>query len=169
MDSLSFGLKLKKKPWLKKETNPEIFSDGGYYREDKDTIRMALPDGHQLSPTSDFLKKCGLRFEGYRITSTNHRPVSDLEWLKTKVIRPQDMPMQVANDNFDLAITGKDWLYDHVYRFPSSPVKKLVDFDFGGVSIVAAVSSKLGIRDIDGIKSLMDKGNYFPLKLPPNI
>ena len=26
--------------------------------------------------------------------------------------------MQVANGNFDLAVTGKDWLEDHKCRFP---------------------------------------------------
>jgi ATP phosphoribosyltransferase len=165
MNLLSKGLKMKKKPWIQKERNGSIFEDGGYYHEEKDTIRVALPDGHQLSPTADFLNKCGLKLEGYTSSGTKHRPVSNLEWLKTKVIRPQDMPMQVANDNFDLAITGKDWLYDHIYRFPSSPIKKLLDFDFGAVNIVAAVNRDLRINNISGIKSLMDKGSYFPLKV----
>ena len=44
--------------------------------------------------------------------------------MTVKVIRPQDMPLQVANGNFDLAITGRDWLTEHLDQFPSSPVRR---------------------------------------------
>jgi len=66
-------------------------------------------------------------------------------------IRPQDMPLQVANGNFDLAITGEDWLADHLYQFPSSPVRKLLALPFGRVRIVAVVSKTTpfeGPRDL---------------------
>ena len=50
------------------------------------------------------------------------------------------MPLQVANGNFDLAITGRDWLRDHHFRFPSSPVEELLQLGFGKVRIVAVVT-----------------------------
>jgi len=62
-----------------------------------------------------------------------------------KVIRPQDMPLQVANDNFDLAITGIDWLTDHLDMFPGSPVQALVDFKVSWVRIVAAVAGDVPV------------------------
>ncbi|KJU86446.1 hypothetical protein MBAV_001361, partial [Candidatus Magnetobacterium bavaricum] len=43
-----------------------------------------------------------------------------------KVIRPQDMPMHVAANGFDLAITGTDWLFEHEMLFPNTPVRKLL-------------------------------------------
>ena len=46
---------------------------------------------------------------------------------RVKVIRPQDMPQQVAIGQFDLAVTGRDWLFDHVVQFPSSPVEEVAD------------------------------------------
>jgi len=58
-----------------------------------------------------------------------------------KVIRPQDMPLQVANDSFDLAITGIDWVTDHLDAFPSSPVQPLVNLKLGWVKIVAVVGN----------------------------
>ncbi|GAI16360.1 unnamed protein product, partial [marine sediment metagenome] len=64
-----------------------------------------------------------------------------------KVIRPQDMPLQVANGNFDLAITGKDWLREHLYQFPPSPVAELADLKFGKVRIVAVTSKDLPVTD----------------------
>jgi len=71
-----------------------------------------------------------------------------------KVIRPQDMPLQVANGNFDLAITGRDWFLEHLYRFPSSPVAELLDLKFGKVKIVAVVSRDLAVSDVYSLRQL---------------
>ena len=65
------------------------------------------------------------------------------------------MPLQVANGNFDLAITGEDWLREHLYRFPTSPVKKLFALGFGTVKIVAAVSQEMPATDIAELRSLV--------------
>jgi ATP phosphoribosyltransferase len=62
------------------------------------------------------------------------------------------MPLQVANENFDLAITGKDWLCDHLYRFPSSPVREVLDLGFGRVRIVAVVSKELGVDSAQDLR-----------------
>ncbi|GAF96819.1 unnamed protein product, partial [marine sediment metagenome] len=118
-------------------------------------INLALPDGHQQAPTSQFLKQAGLALQGYSEEVVSRRPSADLGWLGIKVIRPQDMPLQVANANFDLAITGEDWLLEHLYRFPSSPVRKLFALGFGTVKIVAAVSQEMPVADIDELRSLV--------------
>jgi len=118
-------------------------------------INLALPDGHQQPPTAQFLKRAGLALQGYSEEMVSRRPSADLDWLGIKVIRPQDMPLQVANSNFDLAITGEDWLREHLYRFPSSPVKKLFALGFGAVKIVAAVSQEMPVADIDELRSLV--------------
>jgi ATP phosphoribosyltransferase len=118
-------------------------------------INLALPDGHQQAPTSQFLKRAGLALQGYSAEVVSRRPSADLDWLGIKVIRPQDMPLQVANGNFDLAITGEDWLREHLYRFPSSPVKKLFALGFGAVKIVAAVSQEMPVNNIDEVRSFV--------------
>jgi ATP phosphoribosyltransferase len=118
-------------------------------------INLALPDGHQQAPTAQFLKRARLAIQGYAEEVASRRPSADLDWLGIKVIRPQDMPLQVANSNFDLAITGEDWLREHLYCFPSSPVKKLFSLGFGTVKIVAAVSQGMPVADIDEVRSLV--------------
>jgi len=128
-------------------------------------INLALPDGHQQAPTSQFLKQAGLALQGYSEEVVSRRPSADLDWLGIKVIRPQDMPLQVANANFDLAITGEDWLLEHLYRFPSSPVKKLFALGFGTVKIVAAVSQEMPVADIDELRSLVQSSKFAPLKV----
>ena len=112
-------------------------------------IRLALPDGHQQEPTLDFLNRAGVRIS--QDGPDPHRPAINVDSVGVKIIRPQDMPLQVANGYFDLAITGQDWLYEHLCRFPSSPVKEIMGLGFGKVRIVAVVSNSIpaeGPRDL---------------------
>ncbi len=117
-------------------------------KPDLDLVRLALPDGHQQAPAINLLQKAGLRMIDYPSESGNRRPaVADVPGVMVKVIRPQDMPMQVAAGNFDLAITGNDWLWDHLDQFPSSPVVALADLNLARVRIVAVVSNELPVTN----------------------
>jgi ATP phosphoribosyltransferase len=118
-------------------------------------IRLALPDGHQQRPTMEFLKRAGIGIQGYSDPLETRRPTIELDGVSIKVIRPQDMPLQVANENFDLAITGEDWLKDHLYRFPSSPVQEILALGFGKVTIVAVVSDDLPANDVGVLRDLV--------------
>ena len=123
-----------------------------------DTVRLALPDGHQQPPTRQLLDKAGIRVDDYPSASGNRRPTTSLDGVSIKVIRPQDMPLQVANGNFDLAITGRDWLREHVYQFPSSPAVELLDLKSGRVKIVAVVSKELPVNDSRDLRQLSNGG-----------
>ncbi len=96
-------------------------------RPPRTRVRLALPDGHAQSHTIAALKMAGIRVFGYEDGTVVRRPQIDVEHVEVKVIRPQDMPQQVAIGNFDLAVTGRDVLFDHLVQFPSSPVKEIVD------------------------------------------
>ena len=124
---------------------------------DKDTVRLALPDGHAQKHTVQLLNKAGILVDDYPSKTGNRRPSSNLEGVVIKVIRPQDMPLQVANDNFDLAITGIDWLTDHLDMFPGSPVQALVDFKVSWVRIVAAVAGDVPVNNIYDYRQLCQK------------
>ena len=117
-----------------------------------DVVRLALPDGHQQQPTIELLNKAGIRIDDYPSVSGKRRPTSNLSGVTIKVIRPQDMPLQVANGHFDLAVTGKDWLTEHLNQFPDSPVVELLDLKFGWVRIVAVVSQDLPVTDTGGLR-----------------
>ncbi len=127
-------------------------------------VRLALPDGHQQQPTVSLLNRAGIQIDDYPSSSGNRRPLVRLEGVVVKVIRPQDMPLQVANGNFDLAITGRDWMREHLYQFPSSPVVELLDLKFGGVKLVAVVSREVAASDIDGLRRLSE-GQPKPLRV----
>jgi ATP phosphoribosyltransferase len=124
-----------------------------------DTLRLALPDGHQQKHMVKVLNKAGIKIKDYPSESGNRRPEIDLPGVTVKVIRPQDMPLQVANAKFDVAITGRDWVREHLYQFPSSPIVELADLKYGRVRIVVAIHNDVPAKDIVELKSLaQEKG-----------
>ena len=92
-----------------------------------DVVRLALPDGHAQRHTPAALREAGLEFDGYDENAFVRRPTSSMPGLEVKVVRPQDMPQLVAMGMFDIAISGRDLLHEHLCRFPGSPVRMAVD------------------------------------------
>jgi ATP phosphoribosyltransferase len=109
----------------------------------RQVVRMALPDGHQQRHVVDALRAAGLSFEGYDESRPVRRPTSPVDGLAVKVIRPHDMPQLVATGEMDLAVTGRDCLMEHLYRFPSSPVAEILDLQRGRFNMSAVVSEEL--------------------------
>lgn len=132
--------------------------------ESADTVRLALPDGHQQKPTLELLIKAGIGVDDYPSATGNRRPTISLEGVSIKVIRPQDMPLQVANGNFDIAVTGQDWLREHLYQFPSSPVTEILDLKSAKIRMVVVVSNDLPVEDSAGLRQLC-AGRETPLRV----
>jgi ATP phosphoribosyltransferase len=119
-------------------------------------LNMAVPDGHLMNHVLPFIEDAGLFFQGYEKDRIERRPrlqplsdeslkmIPEPDKVAIKVIRPQDMPTHVANANFDLAISGTDWLAEHKQRFPESPVMEKLRMGFGKVRIVAAAHEEKG-------------------------
>jgi len=121
-------------------------------------IRLALPDGHQQRHVVALIAKSGIRLTGYDLGAPEKRPEISLADTRVTVIRPQDMPGQVAVGNFDLAITGLDWLLDHRCRFPKSPARALLDLGIGRVRIVAVAHEGLPAQTTADLVRLLDEG-----------
>ncbi len=165
MACFSRGLKMENKPWLQIEPLSDKYVNGSYSKLSGKTVWLALPDGHQQIPTMEFLSSAGLKLKGYSGDRPDRRPTVNLEGFSIKVIRPQDMPQQVANGNFDLAITGRDWLLDHLHRFPSSPVIKIIDLGFGAVKVAAVVSRDLPVTNTNDLKQMILTGKLSPVRV----
>ena len=117
----------------------------------EDTLRMALPDGHQQRHAVEALREAGLLpTRGYDESACVRRPEVPLPGLELKVIRPQDMPQIVATGEIDLAVTGRDCLTEHLSRFPSSPVQELADLARGHYNLAAVVTQDVPADDIAG-------------------
>ncbi len=153
VDALApFDVPINGRPHLLMPLSPAVASRRPIQRtvDEKAVVRMALPDGHQQKNAVAVLDAAGLRTKGYDEKRCDARPRSDLPGLAIKVIRPQDMPQQVALGHFDLAISGRDWLFDHLYRFPASPVQEAADLGLGRYNVVAAVADDLSATTLEG-------------------
>lgn len=105
-------------------------------------IWMALPDGHNQGRTVALLEQAGVAAQGYASGAPEVRPRLGLDGVACKVIRPQDMPLHVANGNFDLAVTGQDWLQDHLCQYPNSPVVEALTIKAGQVMNIGAIVAR---------------------------
>jgi ATP phosphoribosyltransferase len=115
------------------------------------TLRMALPDGHQQSHAVAALRDAGLLPPaGYDESQCLRRPQSPVPGLELKVVRPHDMPQLVATGEFDLAVTGRDCLSEHLSRFPSSPVEEVADLRRAQYDLAAVVSEDVPASDLAG-------------------
>jgi ATP phosphoribosyltransferase len=117
-------------------------------------VTVALPDGHQQPHTARFLTRARIEIDGYNAGRPASRPRTAIDGVMVKVVRPQDMPLHVANGGFDLAITGRDWLCDHRFRFPSSPVEEVLELGFGKVKIVAVVAQGMPVSNTGDLRRL---------------
>jgi ATP phosphoribosyltransferase len=118
-------------------------------RPERDGLRIAVPDGHAQRHTVAALAGAGLAFEGYDEHAAVRRPVSDIDGVEVKTIRPQDMPRAVALGLFDLALTGRDWLAAHRAAFPASGVEELVDLQRSRYQLGAVVPEDLPANTIE--------------------
>ena len=126
------------------------------------TLRLAIPDGHQQRHVVQALEVADLHFGGYDDSQCVRRPSTDIEGLEVKVVRPHDMPQLVALGQIDLAITGRDCLMEHLYRFPASPVKELVDLQRGQYNLCAVVTEDLNAETIeDGLLHWRGEGKQY--------
>jgi ATP phosphoribosyltransferase len=125
----------------------------------RDSLRMAIPDGHQQRHVVGALHEAGLTFDGYGDGVTIRRPSSGIDELEVKVIRPHDMPSLIATGEMDLAITGRDCLMEHRYAFPSTPVVEIVDLKRGQYNLSAVVNDDLPASTIhEAVEHWRDEG-----------
>ena len=111
-------------------------------------LRLAIPDGHQQRHVFGAMAKAGITFDGYEEKTYVRRPKSSIEGLEVKVIRPQDMPQMIAFGEFDIAITGRDLLYEHTFEFPSSPATEVLDLQVSQYNLSAVVDGNLPADNI---------------------
>ncbi len=63
--------------------------------------------------------------------------VSDPD-IELKILRPQEIPIYVAEGMQDIGITGSDWIQE-----TGAEVEKLQDLEYGRVRIVAAIPKSM--------------------------
>ncbi|MCP8318445.1 MAG: ATP phosphoribosyltransferase [Candidatus Methylarchaceae archaeon HK01B] len=94
-------------------------------------VKFALPKGSLESATFEILGRAGYKLSGQERT---YRPTINDPKLEPRILRPQEIPIYVAEGLHDIGITGMDWIKE-----TDSDVEVLLDLEYGAINIVMAI------------------------------
>jgi len=93
-------------------------------------LKLALPKGSLEKATFEIFQKAYYKISGQDRTYRPYFGDSDIE---LRILRPQEIPVYVADGAQDVGITGIDWI-----RETGANVEKVLDLEYGKVKIVTA-------------------------------
>jgi ATP phosphoribosyltransferase len=113
-------------------------------------LRLGLPKGSLQEATFSLFEKAGYTF---KMSSRSYQPVVDDETIEPILLRPQEIPVYIAQGVIDAGLTGADWIADtgaDVHEICELRYSKLTN---NPIRIVVAVhndSPYCGIKDLQG-------------------
>ena len=110
-------------------------------------VRFAIPKGHLAEATFKMLERAGYVISGSERT---YRPSINDPGIELKILRPQEIPIFVAEGLQDVGITGLDWVVE-----TKAEVEVLLDLEYSKVKLVVAVPKSW--RDIDSLSTLLTR------------
>jgi ATP phosphoribosyltransferase len=118
-----------------------------------DKVKFAIPAGSLAKATSDFFSRSGYKISG---TERTYRPTINDPGIEMKVLRPQEIPVFVAEGLQDLGITGQDWVREN-----RADVEILQNLEYGKIRLVVAVP-KTASDDIgEFMEDIWSRGKNF--------
>jgi ATP phosphoribosyltransferase len=106
-------------------------------------IKLALPKGSLEKATFAFFERAGYKIRGQDRT---YRPLINDDQIEIKILRPQEIPLYVAEGVQDLGITGADWIKETRAR-----ISKVLDLEYGKVRLVMAVPKSMASKPFSEI------------------
>jgi ATP phosphoribosyltransferase len=116
---------------------------------DKPKLKFTIPKGHLWDTVSQLLNDAGYKVGD---ASRNYRPSINDEQIQLKVLRPQEIPVYVAEGKFDLGISGRDWVKE-----TGADVTEIMDLGIGSVRLVFCIPTSCDEK----IKSFDDFLQHF--------
>jgi ATP phosphoribosyltransferase len=110
-------------------------------------VSFVIPKGSLEQGTYEVLKTAGYIISGQERT---YRPSINDPEIEVKILRPQEIPVLVAEGAHDLGITGEDWI-----RETRTDVAELLPLDYGFTRMVLAIP-KLW-TDVNSLSELFQK------------
>jgi ATP phosphoribosyltransferase len=112
-------------------------------------INIAIPKGSLQNQTMQLFEQAGLEIK--RTEREYSARIDDPRIGKVKILRPQEIPLYVANGYFDLGISGTDWIAES-----GANVVKVTELNYGKqgpgkVKVVLAVPEEHDIRSASDI------------------
>jgi ATP phosphoribosyltransferase len=110
-------------------------------------IKVALPNkGVLFEPTVELLASCGYKVSKTTSALSSFDPENGVEFY---FLRPGDIPVYLSNGTLDAGITGKDFVAEKGL----APLL-LLDLNYGGSRLCAAVPEDSPVRTIDEVAGL---------------
>jgi ATP phosphoribosyltransferase len=103
-------------------------------------VNFAIPAGSLAKATFEILQRSGYRVSGQERT---YRPTINDPQIELKILRPQEIPVFVAEGLQDVGITGQDWI-----RETHADVEVLQNLEYGRIRLVVAVPKALSKNSI---------------------
>ncbi|GMV82853.1 MAG: ATP phosphoribosyltransferase [Planctomycetota bacterium] len=106
-------------------------------------MRLAVPSkGRLQEPAESLIKAAGIKYRRRDRSLFAHATSLDLAIL---FVRPDDIPVLVAEGAADLGIVGQDLVYEHGCE---KRVEKLLDLDFGHCRLCVAAPDRSRIKKV---------------------
>ena len=119
-----------------------------------DKVKFAIPAGSLAKATFEILQRSGYKVSGQERT---YRPTINDPKIELKILRPQEIPVFVAEGLQDVGITGQDWI-----RETGADVEVLQNLEYGKIRLVVAIPKGLSASSISAfMEALWSKGKNF--------
>ncbi len=117
-------------------------------------IKFAIPAGSLAKATFNILNRSGYKVSGQERT---YRPTINDPQIELKILRPQEIPIFVAEGLQDVGITGQDWI-----RETGADVEVLQDLEYGKIRLVIAIPKSLRATSLSTLmEEVWNKGKNF--------
>lgn len=114
-------------------------------------VRFAIPKGSLEKATLDLLEQAWF---GVSLDERSYRPVLSDPDIEAKMLRPQEIPLFVAEGVLDVGITGLDWVKE-----TGADVETLLDLQYGYVKLVVAAPKQIKQASFTELcRSIWDEG-----------
>ena len=118
-----------------------------------DKVKFAIPAGSLAKATSDFFGRSGYKISG---TERTYRPTINDPGIEMKILRPQEIPVFVAEGLQDLGITGQDWVREN-----RADVEILQNLEYGKIRLVVALPKSASDNINDFMEDIWSRGKNF--------
>jgi len=117
-------------------------------------VKFAIPAGSLAKATFEILQRSGYSVSGQERT---YRPTINDPQVELKILRPQEIPVFVAEGLQDVGITGQDWIKE-----THADVEVLQNLEYGRIQLVVAVPKSLSKSSLSDImEGIWNKGKNF--------
>jgi ATP phosphoribosyltransferase len=124
-------------------------------------LRLVLPKGSLEKATLDLFEAADLTV--VRSSSVDYRAtIDDPRIAEVRILRPQEIPVYVAEGMFDLGITGRDWIEETASSIVSLGELQYSKATANPIRVVVAVGSDSSVERVEDLPNGLRVSTEYP-------